>query len=94
MKGGRGTHTKGVAQYSLNMVTTTSSTTLALFRSVAVHSMKMLRVSRVILLCSPETDHNTADSAVITTAGLCAVSVCVCVDVCVLFVCVCVCVCV
>ena len=39
----------GVAQYSENMVIMVFKTTLALVRSVAVHSMKTFLVFRVIL---------------------------------------------
>lgn len=46
-------HSKGFSQYSLNMVTRVSSTTLALVKSVAVASMKTFFVFRVILECSP-----------------------------------------
>ena len=43
-----GSTVKGLAQYSENMVTTVSRTIFALVRSVAVHSMNTLVVSRVI----------------------------------------------
>ncbi len=43
-----GSTSKGRSQYSANMQHTVLSTTLALVRSVAVHSMKMSRVSSVI----------------------------------------------
>ena len=43
----------GSAQYCANMVSIVLSTTLALVRSVAVHSMKTLRVLSLILEWSP-----------------------------------------
>jgi hypothetical protein len=46
------THTKGSEQYSENIVVITSVTTSSLVKSVAVMSMKMLVVSRVILVRS------------------------------------------
>ena len=46
------TYVKGFAQYSENMVEMMFATMLSFVRSVAVMSMKMLRVLRVILLCS------------------------------------------
>ena len=48
------TYMNGSSQYSLNIVTRVSSTILALFRSVAVDSMKTFLVSMVILLWSPK----------------------------------------
>mmetsp|Transcript_22351 Transcript_22351/g.55201 ORF Transcript_22351/g.55201 Transcript_22351/m.55201 type:complete len:214 (-) Transcript_22351:760-1401(-) len=48
-----GSTAKGVSLCWLNIVTTVLSTILALLRSVAVHSMKMSRVSREIALCAP-----------------------------------------
>jgi len=43
-----GSTSKGEAQYSANMHATVLSTTLALVRSVAVHSMRTSRVLRLI----------------------------------------------
>jgi len=45
--------TKGSRQYPENMQTTVSRTTLALVRSVAVHSMRTSEVSRVMRLMCP-----------------------------------------
>ena len=45
-----GSTSNGVLQYSLNMVVTVLSTTLAFARSVAVHSMNTSRVSNVICM--------------------------------------------
>ena len=49
-------------QYWLNMVIMVSSVTLALFKSVAVHSMKTFLVFNVILLWSPENKFYAGDT--------------------------------